>query len=134
MLAAQAVICAEAPSLHQRKSPVNPWQDNVCGHLADDAWIVASFAGASAEESVFDDSKLVLADMSSGVFDRSSFRRTKLILSDAQSASFLGATLTNANLYGTHLAKSLLWGQRLLILGHLLSVISLMPNLTLRIF
>src|SRR5512140_2442792 len=40
VLAAQAVICAEAPSLHQRKSPVNPWQDNVCGHLADDAWIV----------------------------------------------------------------------------------------------
>src|SRR5271167_3801497 len=40
VLAAQAVICAEAPSLHQRKSPVNPWQDNVSGHLADDAWIV----------------------------------------------------------------------------------------------
>ena len=40
VFAAQAVICAEAPSLHQGKSPVDPWQDNVCGHLADDAWIV----------------------------------------------------------------------------------------------
>src|ERR1700730_2090809 len=40
VLAAQAVICAEAPSLHQRESPMNPRQDNVARHLADDAWIV----------------------------------------------------------------------------------------------
>jgi hypothetical protein len=40
VLAAQAVIRAEAPSLHQREGPVNPWQDNMCRHLADDARIV----------------------------------------------------------------------------------------------
>ena len=40
VLAAQAVICAEAPSLHQRESAMNPRQDNVARHLADDAWIV----------------------------------------------------------------------------------------------
>src|SRR5450830_2122663 len=40
VLAAQTMICAEAPSLHQRKSPMNPRQDNVARHLADDAWIV----------------------------------------------------------------------------------------------
>src|ERR1035437_5675998 len=40
VLAAQTMICAEAPSLHQRKSPMNPRQDNVGRHLADDAWIV----------------------------------------------------------------------------------------------
>src|SRR2546429_5437877 len=37
VLAAQAVICAEAPSLHQRESAMNPRQDNVARHLADDA-------------------------------------------------------------------------------------------------
>ena len=40
VLAAQAVICAEAPAFHQRESPMNPRQDNVARHLADDAWIV----------------------------------------------------------------------------------------------
>ena len=40
MFAAQAVICAEAPSLHQREGPMNPRQDNVARHLADDARIV----------------------------------------------------------------------------------------------
>jgi len=33
VLAAQTVICAEAPSLHQRESPVNPRQDNVSAIL-----------------------------------------------------------------------------------------------------
>ena len=47
VLAAQAVICAEAPSLHQRKSPENPWQDNVSGHIADEARKVP-IAGRSA--------------------------------------------------------------------------------------
>ena len=40
VLAAQSVIRAEAPSLHQRKRPMNPRQNNVRGHLADDARIV----------------------------------------------------------------------------------------------
>ena len=40
VLAAQAVICAEAPSFHQRESAMDPRQDNVARHLADDAWIV----------------------------------------------------------------------------------------------
>src|SRR5580704_13432188 len=40
VLAVQAVIGAEAPSFHQRESPMNPRQDNVACHLADDAWIV----------------------------------------------------------------------------------------------
>src|ERR1700688_4836450 len=40
VLAAKAVICPEAPSSHQRKSPMNPRQDNVRGHLADDARIM----------------------------------------------------------------------------------------------
>ena len=40
VLAAQAVICPEAPSPHQRKCPINPWQDDVRGHFADDARIV----------------------------------------------------------------------------------------------
>src|SRR5664279_3049542 len=40
VLAAQTVICAKAPSLHQRESLVNPRQDNVARHLTDDAWIV----------------------------------------------------------------------------------------------
>ncbi len=34
------MIRAEAPSLHQREGPVNPWQDNMSRHLADDARIV----------------------------------------------------------------------------------------------
>src|SRR3981189_2536172 len=40
VLAAKAVICPEAPSSHQRESPMNPRQDNVRGHLADDARIM----------------------------------------------------------------------------------------------
>ena len=40
MLAAQAVICPEAPSAQQRKSSMNPRQHNVRGHLADDARIM----------------------------------------------------------------------------------------------
>src|SRR6202140_5214619 len=40
VLAAKAVICPEAPSAHQRKSSMNPRQDNVRGHLADDALIM----------------------------------------------------------------------------------------------
>src|SRR5882672_1486230 len=34
------MICAEAPSPHQRKSPMHPGQNNVRGHFADDAWIM----------------------------------------------------------------------------------------------
>src|SRR5260221_14440150 len=40
VLAAKAVICPEAPSSHQRESPMNPRQDNVRGHLADDTGIM----------------------------------------------------------------------------------------------
>jgi hypothetical protein len=40
VLAAQAVICPEAPSSHQRKSSMNPRQHNVRGHLANDARIM----------------------------------------------------------------------------------------------
>src|SRR6202049_2909475 len=40
VLAAKAVICAEAPSSHQRKGSMNPRKDNVRGHLADDARIM----------------------------------------------------------------------------------------------
>src|SRR4051812_5629655 len=40
VLAAQTMVCAEAPSPHQRKSPMDPRQDNVRSHFADDAWIV----------------------------------------------------------------------------------------------
>ena len=40
VLAAQPVICPKAPSSHQRKSSMNPRQDNVRGHLADDARIM----------------------------------------------------------------------------------------------
>ena len=40
VLAAQAVICAEAPAFHQRESPINPRQDYVSCHLADYACVV----------------------------------------------------------------------------------------------
>ena len=40
VFSAQPVICAEAPSLHQRKGAINPGQGDVACHLADDAWIV----------------------------------------------------------------------------------------------
>ena len=40
VLAAQSMISAEAPSLHQRKCPMDPGQNDVRGHLADDARIV----------------------------------------------------------------------------------------------
>jgi hypothetical protein len=35
VLAAQPVIGAEPPALHQRENPVNPWQDHMTRHLAD---------------------------------------------------------------------------------------------------
>ena len=38
--AAEAVICAERPSLEQRESAMAPRQDDVTGHGADDARIV----------------------------------------------------------------------------------------------
>lgn len=72
----------------------------------------ASFAGASVEESVFDSSNIVLANMSSGVFDLSSFKGSEFVLSNAEGASFLGATLSEANFYGTFLARSFLWGAK----------------------
>jgi len=40
VLAAQAVIGAEAPALQQRENPMNPRQDHMPRHLADDARIV----------------------------------------------------------------------------------------------
>ena len=40
VLAAQALICPEAPSSHQRKSSMNPRQHSVRGHLANDARIM----------------------------------------------------------------------------------------------
>ena len=40
MLAAQAVIRAQSPPLHQREDPVNPGQHCVSGHFADHARIM----------------------------------------------------------------------------------------------
>ena len=40
MPAAQAVIRAQAPPLHQREDPVNPWQHDMPRHLADHARVV----------------------------------------------------------------------------------------------
>ena len=40
VLSAQPVIRAQTPSLHQRKRPVNPRQNNVSGHFSDNARIV----------------------------------------------------------------------------------------------
>src|SRR5271165_963636 len=37
VFAPQAVIRAQRPALHQRKSPMAPWQDDIGRHIADDA-------------------------------------------------------------------------------------------------
>ena len=41
VLAAQPVIGAEPPALHQREDPVNPWQDHMTRHLADRPRVVS---------------------------------------------------------------------------------------------
>lgn len=46
MLAAQTMIRAQSPPLHQREDPVNPGQHDVSRHLADHAWIVPVFGQA----------------------------------------------------------------------------------------
>lgn len=46
VLAAEAVICAQRPSLEQRESAMAPRKDDVTGHGADHAGIVAIVAQA----------------------------------------------------------------------------------------
>src|SRR5689334_19075639 len=41
VLAAQPVIGAEPPALHQREDSVNPWQDHMTRHLADHPRVVS---------------------------------------------------------------------------------------------
>ena len=44
MFAAQAMIRAQRPTLHQREGSMAPWQDDMRRHLADEARIVAIIA------------------------------------------------------------------------------------------
>ncbi len=46
VLAAQPMIGAEPPTLHQRKDSVNPRQHHVAGHLADRPRVVSVIGGA----------------------------------------------------------------------------------------
>src|SRR5271165_4597733 len=47
VFAPQAVIRAQRPALHQRKSPMAPWQDDIGRHIADDARIMPIIARES---------------------------------------------------------------------------------------